>query len=126
MRELKHLLHAHPGPERVPQIKNPLGVGHHQLVGDELHLFVAKFPVKHARFRLEHLVGLDEIAPVRAEPEAFDLKGPQRLLETLLERAPDRHGFPHAFHLRGERGVGLRENFRTRSAPRKLSGLVTT
>ncbi len=27
----------------------------------------------------------------------------------FLERAPDGHGFADAFHLRGERGVGLRE-----------------
>ena len=27
----------------------------------------------------------------------------------FLERAPDGHRFAHAFHLRGERGVGLRE-----------------
>jgi hypothetical protein len=30
-------------------------------------------------------------------------------LQAFLERAPDGHRFADAFHLRGERGVGLRE-----------------
>jgi hypothetical protein len=33
----------------------------------------------------------------------------QAFLQAFLERAPDGHRFAHAFHLRGERGVGLRE-----------------
>ena len=30
-------------------------------------------------------------------------------MQAFLERAADGHRFAHAFHLRGERGVGLRE-----------------
>jgi len=33
----------------------------------------------------------------------------QAFLQAFLERAADGHGFADAFHLRGERGVGLRE-----------------
>jgi len=34
---------------------------------------------------------------------------PEARVLPFLERAPDGHGFADAFHLRGERGVGLRE-----------------
>jgi hypothetical protein len=37
------------------------------------------------------------------------LQRAQAFLQAFLECAPDGHGFADAFHLRGERGVGLRE-----------------
>ena len=46
---------------------------------------------------------------VAAQTAAANLQRAQAFLQAFLERAPDGHGFAHAFHLRGERGVGLRE-----------------
>ena len=37
------------------------------------------------------------------------------LLQRFLERASDCHRFPHAFHLRGQSGIGLREFFECES-----------
>ena len=44
-----------------------------------------------------------------AQASAANLQRAQAFLQTILERAADRHRFAHALHLRGERGVGLRE-----------------
>jgi hypothetical protein len=41
------------------------------------------------------------------QPRSGD--GAQAFLQAFLERAPDGHRFADAFHLRGERGVGLLE-----------------
>ena len=38
-----------------------------------------------------------------------NLQRAQAFLQAFLERAANGHRFAHAFHLRGERGVGLRE-----------------
>ena len=46
---------------------------------------------------------------VAAQAAAANLKRAQAFLQTSLERAPDGHRFADAFHLRGERGVGLPE-----------------
>jgi hypothetical protein len=46
-------------------------------------------------------------------------------LRAFFERAPDSHGFAEAFHLRGERGVGLREFLEGKARP-AMAGLVTT
>src|ERR1019366_3383891 len=44
----------------------------------------------------------------------------QAFLQAFLERAADGHRFADAFHLRGERGVGLRNGGRA-PAPRRRS-----
>ena len=46
---------------------------------------------------------------VAAEAAAANLQRAEAFLQAFLERAPDGHGFADAFHLRGERGVGLRK-----------------
>src|SRR5204862_251367 len=46
---------------------------------------------------------------VAAQAAAANLQRAQAFLQAFLERAPDGHRFAHAFHLRGERGVGLRK-----------------
>jgi hypothetical protein len=43
------------------------------------------------------------------EPVVADLERADRLLEALLEGAPDRHHLAHRLHLRRQRAVGLRE-----------------
>ena len=63
-----------------------------------------------------------DFAPDRA---AADLQRAQAFLQAFLERAPDGHRFAAAFHLRGERGVGLREFLEGKARP-AMAGLVTT
>jgi hypothetical protein len=46
-----------------------------------------------------------EAARARVEPVGADLEPAQRLLQGLLERAPDRHHLAHRLHLRGEARV---------------------
>ena len=46
---------------------------------------------------------------VAAQAAAANLQRAQAFLQAFLERAPDGHRFADTFHLRGERGVGLRE-----------------
>ena len=46
---------------------------------------------------------------VVAQVAAANLQRAQALLPALLERPANGHRFAHAFHLRSERGVGLRE-----------------
>ena len=46
---------------------------------------------------------------VAAQAAAANLQRAQAFLQAFLERAADGHRVAHAFHLRGERGVGLRE-----------------
>ena len=46
---------------------------------------------------------------IAAQAAAANFQRAQTFLQALLERAADGHRFAHAFHLRGERGVGLRE-----------------
>ena len=48
--------------------------------------------------------GFDATIAVAAQAAAADLQRAQAFLQAFLERAPDGHGFAHAFHLRGERG----------------------
>jgi hypothetical protein len=53
------------------------------------------FPAEEARFA--------------AQAAAANIQRPQAILQSFLERAPGGHRLAHAFHLLGERGVGLRE-----------------
>ena len=46
---------------------------------------------------------------VAAQAAAADFQRAQAFLQAFLEGAADGHGFADAFHLRGERGVGLRK-----------------
>ena len=46
---------------------------------------------------------------VAAQAAAADLQRTQAFLQALLERPANGHRFADAFHLRGERGVSLRE-----------------
>ena len=60
------------------------------------------------------------------EPRSGEnLQRAQAFLQALLERASDGHRFADAFHLRGERGVGLREFLEGEARP-AIAGLVTT
>ena len=49
----------------------------------------------------------------------------QAFLQAFLERAANGHRFADAFHLRGERGFGLREFLEGKARP-AIAGLVTT
>src|SRR5207247_3905756 len=51
------------------------------------------------------------VVPVQPEPEALHFHAPDPLLERLLERPPDGHRLADAFHLRGQRLVGVGEFF---------------
>ena len=46
---------------------------------------------------------------VAAQTAAADFEGAQTLLKAFLEGAANAHGFADGFHLRTQRGVGLRE-----------------
>jgi hypothetical protein len=50
------------------------------------------------------------------------LQRAQAFLQAFLERASDGHGFADAFHLRGERGVGLREFLEGKARPESFRG----
>ena len=80
------LLDRHSDAERIGDVPQPLGARIRELVAD--------------------LVRID-----RLEIEAVDarLEAAQRLLQRLLERAPDRHHLADGLHLRGEPVVGLLE-----------------
>ena len=47
--------------------------------------------------------------PSAAQAAATNRQRAQAFWRAFLERAPDGHRFADAFHLRGERGVGLRK-----------------
>jgi len=81
--------------------EDAFGVGHTQFAADD----VARqdFPVA-----IDFRADAPRLA-VAAQAAAADLQGAQAFLQAFLERAADGHGFADAFHLRGERGVGLRE-----------------
>jgi len=86
LRVAVQLLDRHPDAERVGDVPEPLGARVGELVAD--------------------LVRVD-----RLEVEAVDadLEPAQRLLQRLLERAPDRHHLADRLHLRGQPVVGLLE-----------------
>ena len=82
--------------------------------------WLQRFGVEHAEFAADDVAREDVAvaidfradAPgfaVAAQAAAANLQRAQAFLQAFLERAPDGHRFADAFHLRGERGVGLRE-----------------
>ena len=79
-----------PGEESVSDEENPLRAGDSEFLADG-------FEVRR------------EILAVRAKAEAAYLQGAERFLKGFLEGAANGHRLADAFHLRGQRGVGLRE-----------------
>ena len=63
--------------------------------------------------------GLAVVAPAAASAGARPpcLQRAQAILQALLERAADGDRLAHAFHLRGERGVGLRKFLEGKARP---------
>ena len=59
--------------------------------------------------REEVAVAIDFRADAPRFAAAADLQRAEAFLQAFLKRAADGHRFAHAFHLRGERGVGLRK-----------------
>jgi len=85
----------------VADEEDAFGVGHAQLAADDV-----------AREDVAVAIDFRADAPgfaVAAQTAAANLQRAQAFLQAFLERAADGHGFADAFHLRGERGVGLRE-----------------
>ena len=96
-----------------------LGRRHAQLHGAlELEDALRRRPTQRAAQRLARLVGqaIVDQALAHRPAGAAGLERAQRLLERLLERAPDGHRLAHRLHLRGESGIGTRRTSRTRSA----------
>ena len=99
--QLENFLNRESGPERVTDEKDALGVRDGEFAGN----YVAGKDVAVAvNFRSN-----PPRLAVAAQPAAADLQRAQAFLQAFLERAPDGHRFADAFHLRGERGVGLRK-----------------
>src|SRR5208282_189855 len=90
--QLENGIHVKTGTKSVADVEDAFGAW-----GDEL--------------ALDFLVGRNLTAAPTSAAQAVraDFKRAECLLECFLERAADRHRFPDGFHLRGERGVGLRE-----------------
>ena len=81
--------------------EDAFGVGHAQFAADDV-----------AREDVAVAIDFRADAPgfaVAAQTAAANLQRAQAFLQAFLERAPDGHRLAHAFHLRGQRGVGLRE-----------------
>jgi hypothetical protein len=66
-----------------------------------------------------HQTGNGEFA-VAAQAAPANLQRAQAFLHVLLERPAKGHRFAHAFHLRGERKVGLREFLENASQIRRM------
>ena len=101
--EVENLFDAETGAEGVADEENAFGVGHAEFAADDF-----------ARQDVAVAIDFGANAPgfaVAAQAAAADFQGAQAFLQAFLERAADGHGFAHAFHHRGERGVGLREFF---------------
>src|SRR5258706_11625608 len=100
-REVEYLLDGKAGAQGVADKEDAFGVGHAQLAADDV-----------AREDVAVAIDFRADAPgfaVAAQTAAADLQRAQAFLQALLERATDGHRFADAFHLRGERGVGLRK-----------------
>src|SRR5664280_756097 len=100
-REVENLLDGEAGAQGVADEEDAFGVGHAQLAADDV-----------AREDVAVAIDFRADAPglaVAAQAAAANLQGAQAFLQAFLERAADGHGFADAFHLRGERGVGLRK-----------------
>ena len=100
-REVENLLDGEAGADGVADEEDALGVGDAEFAADDFA-------------RKDVAVAIDLVADtpgfaVAAQAAAANLQRAQAFLQAFLERAPDGHGFADAFHLRGERGVGLRE-----------------
>ena len=100
-REVENLLDAEAGAQGVADEENSFRVRH------------GKFSRNHvAREDVAVAIDFRADAPrfaVAAQTATANLQRAQAFLQAFLERAADGHGFTDAFHLRGERGVGLRE-----------------
>jgi len=100
-RELKDFINGEAGAEGVADEENALGVGDGQFARDDV-----------AGEDIAIAINFSAEAPglaIGAQAAAANLKGAQAFLEAFLEGTTDGHGFADALHLRGERGVGLRE-----------------
>src|SRR5262245_56010099 len=101
LRQVEDLFDGEPGAEGVADEEDAFGVGYAQFAADDV-----------ARKDVAVAIDFRADAPgfaVAAQAAAADLQRAQAFLQAFLERAPDGHCFADAFHLRGERGVSLRE-----------------
>src|SRR5208282_2980544 len=101
LRQVENLVNGEAGAQGVADEKNPFGVGHAQFATDDVA-------------RQDVAVAIDFVADapgfaVTAQTVTVNLQRAQAFLQAFLERAADRHRFAHAFHLRRQRRVGLRE-----------------
>src|SRR5258706_6333962 len=100
-REVEDLFNGQAGAQGVADEEDAFGVGHAQLAADDV-----------AREDVAVAIDFRADAPgfaVAAQAAAADLQRAQAFLQAFLERAANGHRFADTFHLRGERGVGLRE-----------------
>jgi hypothetical protein len=83
--------------------------------GCHQHLLAAQEWTKTGWSKWPDQAGLADTRPVTVSlpwpprAAATNLQRAQAFLQAFLERAADGHRFADAFHLRGERGVGLRK-----------------
>ena len=110
LREVENFIHGESSPQRVADEEDAFGVGHAQFAADD----VAREDVAVAIDFPADALGF----AVAAQTAAADLQRAQAFLQAFLERAADGHCFTHGFHLRGERGVGLRKFLRRQCASR--------
>ena len=69
------------------------------------------FGVRHCQLQTQCFCIDFVLIPVADQSETFDLQTTQRFLQGFLEGAANSHRFTHAFHLRGQSRIGLREFF---------------
>ena len=118
LRQVENLLDGEAGAQGVADEEDALGVGHAQLAADD----VAREDVAIAiDFRADALR-----FAAAAQAAAANLQRAQAFLQAFLERAADGHRFAHAFHLRGERGAGLREWWPCGSTSKAKRGILVT
>ena len=89
-----------------------------QSVADEKDAIVtryAKFLLNQGQVWRSVIENRRRIPTVRAESESSCFQRAERLLQSLLESAPDGHGLTNALHLCGQRRIGLGELFESKS-----------
>src|SRR5271169_3029968 len=101
LREIENLLDAEAGAQSVADEENPFGVRNAEFARDDL----ARKDIAVAVRLIANAPGL----PVATHTRTANLERTQAFLQRFLERTANRHGFAHRFHLRVQRGVGLRE-----------------
>jgi len=107
LRQVEDFFDGQAGAEGMPDEEDAFGVGHAQLAADDI---AGEDVAVAIGFRADApgfaVAAQGPLRVLGARPPC--LQRAQAFLQAFLERPTDGQRFAHAFHLRGERGVGLR------------------